>query len=153
MNTLNIYKLVRRDVKLQQYFRGVFSADNYILSKEGIYIVNSEQSFLPGSHWVVYYVQKDCIEFFDSLGKNGAHYSLKNCIVFNDKLLQGDMPVCGYYCLYYCLLRCRGISMCSIVNSLRRYDSDIYVMHSVLKYLGLYKPYSMLCKKRSLASY
>jgi hypothetical protein len=153
MNTLNIYKLVRRDAKLMEYFRGVFSADNYILNRDGIYIVNSAKSFLPGRHWVVYYVRNGSIEFFDSLGKNGEYYSLKNCSVFNDRLLQRDMPVCGYYCIYYCLLRCRGISMCCIVNSLKRHDSDIYVMHSVLKQLGLYKTYIKLCKKRSLASY
>jgi hypothetical protein len=155
MNTLNIYNLVKRDIILYKYFRGVFSADCYILCKDGFYIVNSDQSFLPGSHWVVYYVRHGVIEFFDSLGKNSKYYGLKKARgLFNNIVLQGSMPVCGYYCIYYCLLRCRGICMKDIVNSLKRHDSDIYVMHTVLKHLDLYKVYLRLCKyKRSLAHY
>jgi hypothetical protein len=134
MRTSQIYHLVKRDAILRNKFIGVFSADTYAYINEGFYIVNTDTSDLKGSHWVVYYVQNGITEFFDSCGKNGYYYGMEKGELFNNVVLQGSLPVCGYYCLYFCLLRCRGISMHSIVNNLKRPDSDIYVSKSVLKH-------------------
>ena len=138
MKTITIYNLVKRDMILKDKFIGVFSADTYDMLNEGFYIVNTDTSDLEGKHWVVYYVEKGIREFFDSCGKNGSYYGMEDGVLFNNEVLQGVLPVCGYYCLYYCLLRCRGFSMQSIVYNLKRCCGDIYVSNAVLKHFLTY---------------
>jgi hypothetical protein len=138
MKTSHIYNLVKRDVILRNKFIGVFSADTYVYINEGFYIVNTDASDLEGSHWVVYYVEKGITEFFDSCGRNGDYYGMEKGVLFNNAVLQGILPVCGYYCLYFCLLRCRGVSMHSIVNNLKSHCSDMYVSKTVLKHFLTY---------------
>ena len=149
MNSFDIYKLVKRDIVLKKNFNGVFSADNFTPVSNGIYIVNTQPSYLKGSHWVVYYMENGLLEFFDSYGKNGVSYGLKNSITFNTRTLQQNISSCGYYCLYYSLLRCRGISLYRIVRSLLNNVCDIYVVKSVLKHFSI----SNRGLKRSLARY
>ena len=136
MNTSDIYKFIFHDEKLEVIFKGVFSADNYNLERNGIYIVNIDKSSLPGTHWVAYYVADGLIEFFDSYGKNGNDYKLLNGNVFNTVVLQSNFTSCGYYCLYYSFLRCRGYSLCNIAASLKRNDSDHYVYNIVSKHFS-----------------
>jgi hypothetical protein len=138
MKTSHIYNLVKRDMTLRDKFIGVFAADTYRGVNDGFYIVNTDSSDLGGTHWVVYYVKRGITEFFDSCGKNGDYYGMKDGIFYNNVVLQGSLPVCGYYCLYYCLLRCRGISIQSIVYNLKRCCSDIYVSNFVLKHFLTY---------------
>ena len=136
MNSLQIFKMIKRDSILNRMFCGFYSADDVLPPINGFFIVNTAKSGHYGKHWVVVFKKNDYEEFFDSCGKNGSYYGLPKKKIYNKIRVQGNLPVCGYYCLYYSLMRCRGISMCRITHNLKKYNSDIYVLKNVMKHFA-----------------
>ena len=49
-------------------FNGVFSRNNLPKLKYGAYVINLDHSENTGTHWVVIYVKKDKVIYFDSFG-------------------------------------------------------------------------------------
>ena len=77
-------------------------------------IVNTDPSFLPGQHWVVFYRNKEgLLEFFDSFGNLPGYYTIdfqmfvnRNCVkkyyILNPNQIQSnDSNICGLYCLLF----------------------------------------------------
>ena len=134
MNSRQIYGLVKIDKLLYDNFCGVYAADTFNLNRNGFYIVNTAVSTHPGKHWVVYFKKGLYKEFFDSYGNNGNYYNMPDQTFFNTIRLQGDLPVCGYYCICYCMMRCRGISLRKITKMLKKNNSDVMVVKGIIKH-------------------
>ena len=120
-----------RDKHTKNIFVGVFPADKLPSINEFKYpmtfIVNSDPSGEPGSHWMAIYINANGYgEFFDSYGKHPSVYSDRfskfldrSCKtwLYNKKCLQGIFSTtCGHYCLFYILHRARGVSLRVIVD-------------------------------------
>ncbi|GFX27461.1 uncharacterized protein TNCV_4904381 [Trichonephila clavipes] len=57
------------------FFRGVYASDSIpILKKKSTIVVNLDASSQPGSHWLAFYHENNCIEFFDSYGYPPEYY-------------------------------------------------------------------------------
>ena len=93
------------------------------------YILNTDPSDKPGSHWVAVYLTEDGKgEFWDSYGKAPGFYTKKfsqflnkHCSTFawNRRVLQAPLSdVCGQYTLFFALHRCRRIPMSTNANML-----------------------------------
>ena len=91
------------------------------------YILNTDASDMPGSHWIAMYMTEDGKgEFWDSYGQAPGFYSQnfnqfldKHCVTFkwNRRILQApSSDVCGQYTLFFALHRCRRIPMSTIAN-------------------------------------
>ena len=91
------------------------------------YILNTDASDMPGSHWVAMYLTEDGKgEFWDSYGQAPGFYNQnftqfldKHCGTFtcNRRILQApSSDVCGQYTLFFALHRCRRIPMSTIAN-------------------------------------
>ena len=91
------------------------------------YILNTDASDMPGSHWIAMYLTEDGKgEFWDSYGQapgfynqNFAQFLDKHCATFtwNRRILQApSSDVCGQYTLFFALHRCRRIPMSTIAN-------------------------------------
>ena len=49
-------------------FNGIYSKDNLPKLKEGVYVINLDQSKNTGTHWVVVFVKSNELIYFDSFG-------------------------------------------------------------------------------------
>ena len=127
MNTFQIYKVLKKDLKTREYFSGVFARDQLPTKVKwpSCMVINTDKSNEPGEHWLAVYYDKDgnC-DFFDSYGNSPSKFNLKKyfettsiSINYNNKKIQGFFSdYCGHYCLIFLYLRCRGKSLESIEN-------------------------------------
>jgi hypothetical protein len=104
----------------------VCAIDQLKLSKNGIYIVNTDCG--SGRHWVTMYVTDNIIEFFDSFGRppkflQTGHMFMqaikatgKTLIVTSKRFQHNTSSVCGWYCLAYIYVRIRMDSVHRFYN-------------------------------------
>ena len=103
MNTLQIERLLKKDLKSKTIFKKVCALDQ--LEKPtfpSAYVINSDPSSEPGEHWVaVYFDKRGRGEYFDSYGLSPTLIGLKSYMdayslsgwIYNRKTLQGTFPV------------------------------------------------------------
>ncbi|GIY37616.1 hypothetical protein CDAR_125921 [Caerostris darwini] len=129
MNGNQIHFILSRDSTTSPFFKGVYASDKNTFHKRKKYafVVNSDESSEPGSHWLAFYCENGCIEFFDSFGNPPDFYDPRfheitlryPTVCWNSTPLQNlTSNVCGMYCTYFILKRCQGNSLYSIVNNL-----------------------------------
>jgi hypothetical protein len=135
MNTFAIECLVRKAVSkhsgnsehLANRFIGAFPSDK-IPSRAHYpysYVVNTDPSTEPGSHWVAFYHSSPTnAEFFDSYGQAPSAYGINVvCTLWNQRAIQQiDSDVCGHHCVSYVVHRLlyRNFSLVSYISELFR---------------------------------
>ena len=110
-------------LKCAPYFIGCFAENELnnisITSFPSYFIVNVDQSNMPGSHWLSIGVFRNQIEIFDPLGFQLFNWSRIPCGLLNFlhkfsqsrrvitlKQIQGDgSTLCGYYSIFYVVCR------------------------------------------------
>lgn len=135
MNSLQLWCALRSNHSTNKCFVGIFSKDTLpkidkLKRPKSLIICNTDESFKDGSHWIAIFIdfQLNCVDFFDSLGKNANHYGVEfsqflNLIPFEnvrfvDRRIQPPKTdVCGEFCLYYSAARCKGSNLHSIINN------------------------------------
>ncbi|GIZ02244.1 uncharacterized protein CEXT_457031 [Caerostris extrusa] len=70
MNGNQIHFILSRDSATSPFLKVCNASDKipFIKEKKYAFVVNSDESSEPGSHWLVFYCENGCIEFFDSFG-------------------------------------------------------------------------------------
>ena len=97
-----------------QHFRGVFSLDKlpHILPRKlSSYIINLEESYKEGSHWIALFTNKNFAFYFDSLGNpppdhisNILDRNFRSLWYYNKDKFQVDVSnSCGYFCIAFIL--------------------------------------------------
>src|SRR5271154_323152 len=98
------------------------------------YIVNSDPSSKPGTHWLALYQNpKDkSIEFFDSFGMSFEYYGVnftefimncnRNVKISNRHIQSLHGTTCGEYCVYFLAKRTKGYSFQSIIDEFDKYN-------------------------------
>jgi hypothetical protein len=118
MNTFAIECLVRKSVikqshgsvRLANRFIGAFPSDK-IPSRSHYpysYVLNTDPSTEPGSHWVAFYHSSPTnAEFFDSYGQAPHVYGINVvCTLWNQRpIQQNESEVCGHHCVNYVVHR------------------------------------------------
>ena len=88
-------------------FNGVFPRNNLPDLKKGVYIINLDHSENTGTHWVVIFMKKDEVTYFDSFG---VEYIPKEIMerIKNKKIktsifrIQDNNSImCGYFCILF----------------------------------------------------
>ena len=78
MNSQQLDTILRYNQYSKKYFKGVYAANQlpFILdSYPAAFVVNTDPSDLPGTHWVAFYFDMNGKgEFFDSYGKAPGQY-------------------------------------------------------------------------------
>lgn len=148
MNTKQLWNALMNNSVTESYFDGVFPSDMIkdITVKPQLIICNTDPSTKKGEHWILFFFTDNCVEFYDSLGKDLKYYGLHfikfvNTYVTHYKQSKirtqpFNTSFCGEYCLYYAYLRCKGYDMDYIINN----------MTSVSKVLNLVKNKFCICK-------
>ena len=130
MNSLQILNILKSDPFTKTVFTNVLPSDRLpheIQKKPRGFVLNTDPSNRPGTHWVAMYLTAEGKgEFWDSYGEAPGFYSQnftqflnKNCSTFtwNERVLQAPaLDVCGQYTLFFALHRCRHIPMSTIAN-------------------------------------
>ena len=124
MFTDELVKLLLKNPYSRNVFCGVIPIDKLPMKKirrECAFIVNTDESHLPGEHWFAIYVPKrGPIEYFDSYGIPPYHPIIYNFInkvnkrnfIHNKLRIQSNPSVnCGKFSLFYIYFRARGYTM------------------------------------------
>jgi len=120
MDGLTLDRALKKCNVTEPYYRGVYSIDTVppVVKYPGFIVVNTDLSSNAGKHWLIFfYVTRDSIEIFDSLGQSPYAYGLymKRFIVNNprvhfiyvNKRLQSlKSNVCGAHCLFFAYKKC-----------------------------------------------
>lgn len=148
MNGIQIATILERDPYTTNSFGGVYAKDLFASIKSlknKLFVVNTDNSNYPGSHWVAFNFSSASCEFFDSYGQSPIIYGLHKIfqrykVTYSNKPIQGfNSSVCGQYCILFLLLRSRGYSYSNIIswftNDNTNEEFDHIVNEAILFYL------------------
>ena len=135
MDTLQISNVLSRDIETKKVFRGCFPRDELLLlnyDNPSLYVVNSDSSRNPGSHWVGIYIDRENkATYFDSFGCRPIHrefyiFLRMNSIActFNSQTVQTFTNVCGQHVLLFSLMIVRDYSLRQILDM---YSEDLFL--------------------------
>ena len=106
-----------------------------------IFIVNTDPSYKPGTHWLAVYVHERS-EHFDSAGQEPVLPRLDSFLlkqsphkgyIYNSNRIQSTTSfTCGLFCLMYAYYRSRGVSYSSFLSMFTY--SDLEQNETVVKY-------------------
>lgn len=137
MDTTEIIHALKTNKCTKRYFRGCFAADKLPkkFKKPAIFVVNTEESHLSGSHWISILVGKDNTgEYFDSLGRPPTvnhhitflNQHCRNKCYYNNIPVQGPFSIkCGQFCILYVLFRVTNKKMSSFLRFFTRNDFNL----------------------------
>ena len=67
---------IQKYYKNEHRFSGVYSRDNPTKIKDGVYLINLDEYFDIGTHWVALYINNNSVTYFDSF--RGRTYPERN---------------------------------------------------------------------------
>ena len=88
-------------------FNGVYSRDNLLRIKYGVYVINFDEYSNIGTHWVALYLQKNNITYFDSFGVEDIPKEIKSFIKNKNiktnifRIQAYDSIMCGYFSIRF----------------------------------------------------
>ena len=90
----------------QSRINGVYSRDNLPNKiKDGVYVINLDEHYDTGTHWIAFYVKNNDITYFDSLGVEHIPKEIKAFIKNRNiktnifRIQAYDSIMCGYFCI------------------------------------------------------
>ena len=126
MDGEEISHILQSDEYTREIQHGVYSADTIpaVTQCPAAYIVNTDDSDLPGQHWVSFYFEhpKKIAEYFDSYGLPPLRETFLQLLPARYKYcsatIQGlNSITCGEYCIYFLQQRSRKKSIEDIVST------------------------------------
>lgn len=132
MNTLQLNDCLRANKWTQKIYRGTYAADlipkrKIIKNKPEFYVVNLDDSNLPGSHWIGIYLTATKIEIFDSGGRKlldqnhylalFRKYHKEKKFVYNNRQIQAfTSEMCAQFVCLFALAKAKKISLKQFLN-------------------------------------
>ena len=149
MNTQQIKTILTADPTLNHILQDVCPIDRIPKPQTdpAAYIINLDESFLPGSHWIAIYLNysKSEANYFDSTGAP-PHSACKpllaqaRLVKYNDTKLQDHTMVCGQFACMFLLLRARGYTFEDVIKKLTHPYNDL-IMHELFKPIFPHLPF------------
>ena len=102
-------------------FNGVYSRDNSPKIKDGPYIINLDEHYDTGTHWIALWVNNNNATYFDSFGvehipKEIKAFINKNIIINIFRIQAYDSIMCGYFCIEFIDFMFKGKSLTDYTN-------------------------------------
>lgn len=146
MNTLEIDKCLKTNKNTKKIYKETFASNEFPLKKfrkKVLFVLNTQPSWMKGEHWVVIYINKKNLEFFDSAGRDLSDFpSFKKILIFysDKKILSNKIQIqtfssdiCGEISCLFCLAKSRNLKIKEFVNYFNKknlYDNN----HLVIDY-------------------
>ena len=149
MNNNEIIRCMANDPYISSTFYGVYPADVHLdCSKPGLYVLNTDNSGLPGTHWLLLLITNDCDGYiFDSLGFRGAYvdriidsiHGLAHTVI-KTPLQSENTQLCGGYSLYFARKLAENCSIRSMLHpfNLNRLTNDCFVQNYLWSVFGVF---------------
>ena len=122
-------------------FNGVYSRDNLPKIKDGAYIINLDEHYDTGTHWIALWVNNDIATYFDSFGVEHIPKEIKtfineNIITNNFRIQAYDSIACGYFCIGFIDFMSAGKKLTDYTNLFSPHDfkKDDSISLSYFKY-------------------
>ena len=109
-----------------------FSRDNLPKMKDGAYVINLDEYFNIGTHWVALYVENNNnVIYFDSFGVEHIPKEIKAFIINNNnnnnnnnnknitnifRIQAYDSIMCGYFCIGFIDFMLKGKTLTEYIN-------------------------------------
>ena len=134
MRGYELCALLKKDWRVRQVFRGVYSSDRLPILQRGTchaLIVNLDVSYNPGTHWCGIFISAHGdVVYFDSFGMDPYVPSIKYFISqyarttqFNTVPIQSFLAkTCGLYAVFFIERMCRGDNLNRIVSKFKPYS-------------------------------
>lgn len=127
MEGSEINELMNASDVLREYNCGVYAKDQLPagLPLGGAYVVNSQNSELPGRHWLSFWrnpaMNTNVVESWDSLGRPPSHYGIHlsgdMVVLYNNRRIQSDQSgTCGLHAVFFLYYKATGASMEQILD-------------------------------------
>ena len=107
----------------QSRFNGVYSRYNLPNKiKDGVYVINLDELYDNGTHWIAFYVKNNDITYFDSFGVEHIPKEIKAFIKNRNiktnifRIQAYDSIMCGYFCKGFIHFMSKGKSMTKYTN-------------------------------------
>ena len=97
-------------------FNGVYSRDNLPKIKDGAYIINLDENYDIGTHWIALYVKNNDITYFDSFGVEHIPKEIKKFIGNKNTIANIFRIMCGYFCNGFINFMFKGKSLTDYTN-------------------------------------
>ena len=144
MKNLQIYFVLKSTPITKNKYNGCFNIStlNINIVKNDAYIVNIKSNIFKMGYWIIFYVNKRCVIYFDSFGNPPSiyggnidkYYNIFSCkrILTTFSVQYKYSLLCGGYCIYIAYNLCRNIEPGNILLTLssrnkKRYDSKIEI--------------------------
>jgi hypothetical protein len=118
MKGVDLHQWIVNEPFIKLHYGGILSANHMEqirirTMRDTFYIVNTDEQDLPGSHWVVIWIEGGRVELFDSLGNDpviyGKHFITfmhrSNCQWYDCRMQSEGSMTCGLFCLAYIYMR------------------------------------------------
>lgn len=153
LNTLDIIRDLTENYKTKKLFNGVYPSNllpKKKLKRPCLLVANTDPSFMPGRHWIAFYLPKgknEKGELFDSFSSKPIQPAFvkfleRNCASYItcDRQVQSNFStVCGNYSVMYLYYRSMGKSLKQFMNMFtykNRECNDDKVMKLYHKYIN-----------------
>jgi hypothetical protein len=143
MDELLVEKILKHDKATRSIFMDAFARDELPAKPPypSCFIFNTDPRFKPGQHWLsLYYDKNGYCDFFDSYGHSPEFFNLVTYLNktstgwrFNEKRIQGDSHLCGFYSILFLLFRARDKSHIFFKQFTNNYSKNDTI---ILKYLN-----------------
>lgn len=143
MDSTDIQATMKDCSATRRYFIGVFAADrlpHYVRQRPALLICNLQEHFLPGNHWVTFFLPLETTgaEYFCSLGEAPTSPYFNRFIARHGGLIKSSTrplqsttsDVCGEFACVFALFRSVGLTYQDIVNKFgkNRLFNDNFVL-------------------------
>ena len=109
--------------KNESRFNGVYYRDNLPNKiKDGAYVINIDEHYDIGTHWIALYVNDKTVIYFDSFGVEHISKEIKkfinnkNIIANIFRIKAYDSIMCGYFCIGFIDFMFNGSSLTDFTN-------------------------------------
>ena len=114
-------------------FNGIFSRNDLSNLKKGAYVINLNHSENTGKHWVIIFVKKGEVVYFDSFGaeyipkeiiKRIEHSSLGNKIIKTGifRIQDNNSIMCDHFCILFIEYMLKGKTLTDFTNLFSPWD-------------------------------
>ena len=110
-------------------FNGVYSRDDLSEIKDGAYIINIDEHYDSGTHWISLWVNNNNATYFNSFGveyipKEIKVFITKNIITNIFRMQAYDLIMCGYFCIGFIDFMLAGKKLNDYTNLFSPHDFE-----------------------------
>ena len=119
---------IQKYYKSEPRYNGVYSRDNLPKTKNGAFIINLDEHYDTGTHWVALWVNNNNVNYFNSFGVEHFPKEIKkfinnkNIITNIFRIQAYGSIMCGYFCIGFIDSMLAGKKLTDYTNLFFPYD-------------------------------